>query len=112
RGSSSFAATLTADGRVYLEYGSVAILDGLAGWSCGEDAATPEQDLSALRYVDGAAGLGQGTEAALFEVFTAGDNDLSGLQLMLCARSGSDDDGDGWTELCGDPDDSDPTVTP
>ncbi|MCB9745489.1 MAG: putative metal-binding motif-containing protein [Alphaproteobacteria bacterium] len=111
-GDNTFAATLLADGRVYMEHEAVAARDGLAGWSCGVDSGAAEQDLSALPYVPGSVGRGQGTEAAVFEIFTGGDNDLDGSQLMLCGWSGLDADGDGWTDQCGDPDDSDASVTP
>ncbi|MCB9758477.1 MAG: putative metal-binding motif-containing protein [Alphaproteobacteria bacterium] len=110
----TFAAVLLGDGRVLLKYGALGIPDGLAGWSCGTDPSATEVDLSDWddHPVWGSAGLGQGTESAFFEVFTSADNDLDGRILMLCGTAGTDSDGDGWTDTCGDPDDTDASVVP
>ena len=39
-------------------------------------------------------------------------SDVSGQTFTFCVNSGTDSDGDDWTDECGDPDDSDSSVTP
>ena len=60
----------------------------------------------------GSAGIGQGTEDSVYEVFTSSDYDLDDTTLMFCANLGEDLDLDGWTTDCGDEDDSDASVHP
>ena len=48
------------------------------------------------------------------EVFSdlGSPNDLQGAPLDFCLTAGEDLDLDGWTQLCGDGDDSDPATSP
>ncbi|MFN7145913.1 MAG: putative metal-binding motif-containing protein, partial [Myxococcota bacterium] len=112
-GSNTFAVILHESGRVYLEYGSLVATDGLAGFSCGRGATT-ETDLTnawANRVAD-QIGVGTGTDSQVHEVFTTSDNDLDDQGFWICANPGVDADGDGWSESCGDEDDTDRTVYP
>jgi hypothetical protein len=64
-------------GRFTLDYGAVSATDGAAGYSCGGKETTgfePETDLSAFR-LPFILGL---DKPAVYEVFTAADNDLDG----------------------------------
>ncbi|MBM4365041.1 MAG: hypothetical protein FJ102_02425, partial [Deltaproteobacteria bacterium] len=115
--SSTFAIVLMDDGRIYLEYDALSMSDGLAGFSCNRAVTEAEVDLSseAANLAYGAKGIGTGTEDMVYEIFTGsgGDvNDLDEAKFFLCGNAGSDGDGDGWTEECGDSDDSDPSVFP
>lgn len=61
---------------VRIDYGAVSALDGLAGVSCGLFATNgiePEVDLSSF----GNHKISLDSEAAAYEIFTAGDNDLA-----------------------------------
>ena len=110
----SFTMTLTADGGAVVHYDRLDSGVFLAGWSCGTGEATAV-DLSAemQSYPDGGAGLGQGTEDALYELFTASSPaDLRGSTLRYCAGQGVDADNDGWSTACGDFDDSAVTLYP
>jgi hypothetical protein len=102
------------DGFMLFEYDGLTTTDGLIGWSCG--TTTTETDLSAQVPHDGAYGIGNGVEAGIFEHFAgAGSSDPNGMEdkvLWLCGTAGDDNDGDGYTDLCGDPDDTDNTVHP
>ncbi|MCB9744034.1 MAG: hypothetical protein H6740_15645 [Alphaproteobacteria bacterium] len=112
-GSNTFSAILHSDGWIQFNYDSVDSIDSIVGWSCATDTSITETDISAA-YADlpsGSAGLGQGTEAAYYEEFVD-DFDLNGWAVRLCGWSGTDGDGDGWTDECGDPDDADASVTP
>ena len=119
-GSSSTRVTGHAiffpDGRVQVGYGTVAITDGLAGWSCGGASASTEVNLGAVMddVSDASGAYGQGTESNVWELYSGGTdaNDLSAEVLVYCARAGVDADGDGWTTSCGDTDDSDAAVFP
>ncbi len=117
----TFAFTLLADGRFFLDYGTVNVTDGLAGWSCGTGSTTSgasnyvaESDLSALRSAlpAGANGIRTGSTHGVYEVFTSSDNDLDNQLFMFCPTNGTDADADGWTTECGDRDDADATVYP
>jgi len=109
---STFSMVLLEDGRVLLDYAEVGISDGLVGWSCGNGSSgVTTADLSASSIEEGAAGIGQGTEDGYYEYFTSG-NDVEGHTFMFCVNSGDDNDGDGWTDECGDTDDDDATVSP
>ena len=101
----TFSIILLADGRVWTEHDSITAADGLTGWSCGTGDAADTADVTAARAaLTTAAGIGRGTEDALYELFLTG-NDLSGSSTPWCVQSGSDDDGDGTTGACGDADD-------
>jgi hypothetical protein len=112
----SFTVAIGADGRVTMDFER---LDGTAfgvGWSCGEGDLVDPTDLSRAmaNRPDGGDGLGQGTEGTVFEVFSPGGttSDLEGGHLTFCGSRGTDSDNDGWSDLCGDPDDADVTIYP
>ncbi|HCH66290.1 MAG TPA: hypothetical protein DFR83_26030, partial [Deltaproteobacteria bacterium] len=98
----------------------------LVGYSCATDAAIPETDLSEQVAHAGAAGIGNGTESAIFEWFGyewdgstssfpgegVDQMDLTGSVLFFCGTGDVDADGDGYTTVCGDTDDDDATVHP
>ncbi|HND30327.1 MAG TPA: MopE-related protein, partial [Myxococcota bacterium] len=75
--SNTFALTLLADGRVFVQYEGVDAGDGLVGISCGGGAAAAMSDVSTLLTTQpgAAAGLGNGVDALFYEVF-GGNNDL------------------------------------
>ena len=112
----TFSMILLDDGRVLLTYENISPTDGLAGWSCGSGAAgASEVDLTAEvdSIPEGSVGIGEGTETGVYEVFVGGSaNDLDNETLMFCVNSGTDSDGDGWTDECGDPNDFDASITP
>ena len=112
--TNDFGVVLFDDGRVMWDFGSMSVSDGMVGWSCGTGSGDAV-DWSTER-VGGNEGLptvGTGTEDAMYEQFSYSDPmDLGESTLWSCASAGSDLDGDGWTDVCGDPDDSDATVTP
>jgi hypothetical protein len=112
--TNDFGVILFADGRIMWDFGAMSSSDGIVGWGCGTGSGD-EVDWSVER-VDGTEGLptvGSGTEDAMWQQFTYSDaNDLAESTLWGCATAGDDNDGDGWTDTCGDPDDSDPGVTP
>ncbi len=116
---------LLADGRIVLDYGDVVSKEALVGWSCGpaEDgtvnpgAIWPATDLSTWTYLApwDSLGIGMGTEEAVYQLYTDGLLnwfDTPETSIVYCVNSGADSDGDGWTDDCGDPDDSDASVTP
>jgi len=112
--SNSFSLTLFDDGRLMWDFGSMAATDGLVGWGCGTGTGE-EVDWSAEREVgtEGLPTVGIGTEDAMWQLFDWSDyNDLSDSTLWSCGTAGDDDDGDGYTDVCGDPDDTDSSVTP
>ncbi|MCB9759886.1 MAG: putative metal-binding motif-containing protein [Alphaproteobacteria bacterium] len=114
RDTNTFSAILLDDGRVILTYPELYVTDGIIGWSCGDGADVDETDLSAdwaAKPAD-AAGLGTGTESAVYERYKSDDNDAAGATWWFCGTAGDDADGDGWTTVCGDADDSDPSVYP
>jgi Lamin Tail Domain/Putative metal-binding motif len=109
------SVVMMESGRIYIEYGNVGPTDGLMGWSCG-GGTTSETDISAAfaALSEGNNGIGSGTEDAIVELFTGSTDpfDLDNYNLMFCVNSGSDLDGDGYTDECGDTDDTDATVHP
>jgi hypothetical protein len=81
-GANSFSVTLRPSGAFDVLYGNMTALNGLAGRTEGGGVPDPgELDLSG---VPPPIGTGSGT---VYELFDAGDNDLSGLTLQygLCA---------------------------
>ncbi|MCP4867820.1 MAG: hypothetical protein GY898_03785 [Proteobacteria bacterium] len=110
--ASTFSVVLEESGRIILDYPSLETDDGLIGFSCATDSGVPETDLSTAPLIGPDGHIGSGTEAALYEQFGPGDLDLNGSYLILCGTRGTDSDGDGWTDECGDPDDSDALVVP
>jgi hypothetical protein len=107
-----FAVVIRDDGRILFDYSDMQLTDGLAGWTCGGGSSTDLTD-AWLDHTEGTAGIGTGTETGLYEVFSASNpNDTEDWLLHLCGTAGTDSDGDGWTDVCGDPDDTDGSVTP
>ncbi len=107
----TFSIILLADGRIQVDINQVQMSDGLSGWSCGAGGSAVTTDLSALSAPVDARGFGTGTETQMYQYFASG-NDLDQLTFMYCATAGDDLDGDGWTDVCGDLDDTDPAVHP
>ncbi|MCB9742319.1 MAG: putative metal-binding motif-containing protein [Alphaproteobacteria bacterium] len=105
---------LLDDGRFITMYPQLSVRDGLVGWSCGDEPSVSETDLSDdwANLASGAQGLGTGTDLAVFEHFKSSDNDAAGAAWTFCGNGGSDADGDGWTDVCGDTDDADASVYP
>ncbi len=115
--TNTFTYILRDDGRIVLAYGEMNAADGLVGWTCGTgrdpSAVDLTEELTAIP--EGSLGIGAGTEDAVYEYFSGsgvGIGDVSDQIFHFCVNSGTDGDGDGWTDECGDPDDSDPGVTP
>ena len=112
--TNDFSLTLFDDGRAMWDFGSMASYDGMVGWACGTGAGD-EVDWSAEREVgtEGLPTVGAGTEDAMWQLFQWSDkNDLDDSTLWSCVTAGDDADGDGYTDVCGDPDDSDSGVIP
>ena len=119
-----FGMILLADGRIVLDYGDVTGKQALVGWSCGpgdgiasDTASWPPTDLVDWTYTApwDSLGIGMGTEDAFYHRYTGGITaafDMPRRSLIFCVSAGTDDDGDGWTDACGDPDDGDASVTP
>jgi MYXO-CTERM domain-containing protein len=107
--ANNFELILWVDGMATITYGDVDETDGLVGFSCG-DTDVVSVDFTEINDDI----IGQGTEDALYEQFSdlGSPNDLGGEQLDLCLTAGVDDDGDGWTDACGDCDDFDATAFP
>jgi hypothetical protein len=111
--TSTFSVVIFEDGRMLMEYGNVAATDGLVGWSCAPGGSLTEIDVTSSynNRALGAWGIGQGLESYSYELFGT-DNDLDNRILRFCGGSGVDEDGDGWSDACGDLDDLDPSVYP
>jgi large repetitive protein len=110
--SNTFGIVIMSDGTILLEYDGIDEVDPLVGWACGTGSGS-SVDLSAAwaaRSPD-AAGIGTGTELSYYQDFSSGF-DLDGETLYLCGTQGTDGDGDGYTDECGDPDDTDASATP
>ncbi|HKQ97022.1 MAG TPA: pre-peptidase C-terminal domain-containing protein [Candidatus Polarisedimenticolia bacterium] len=86
-GSNTFAIALhRSSNQIDLTYGALSATDGLSGLSCGVRVTTgfeTEVDLSAL--AGGSGSISPRTATAVFENFTAGDNDLDNLALLVSA---------------------------
>jgi len=112
--TNDFGIILFDDGRMMWDFGSMSVSDGMVGWGCGTGTGDAV-DWSAERAtgVEGLPTLGSGTEDAMYQQFSYSDPmDLGESTLWSCGTAGDDLDGDDWTDLCGDPDDSDASVTP
>ena len=111
----SFTIAMLADGTATVDVDAAPAAVALTGWSCGTGRTT-SLDLSVEMdtYPDSAAGLGQGTEGAVYELWDGVSTltDVEGLALRFCATTGTDADNDGWSDNCGDPDDTAVTITP
>jgi hypothetical protein len=111
----SFTLALLADGTVTVDVEDAPEATAATGWSCGTGGATA-LDLSAEldTHPDLAAGLGQGTEEAVYELWdgTTTLTDLVDQPLRFCTTLGDDTDSDGWSDACGDPDDTAVTTVP
>jgi len=110
----NFTLTLNVDGTANLDFGNVDEAGGLVGFACGDSGLVSEVDLSDYELLANQPMIGQGTEDAVYELFSsiAAPNDLDSAGLELCLTSGDDLDGDGWTDACGDCDDADDTSYP
>jgi len=115
---SANTATLTLfdDGTANIVYGDLSMSDGLVGFSCGDGSTgqVTATDISEYVLLPNAWAIGQGTEDAVYELFNDQDNlnDLENTTIDLCLTGGDDSDSDGWTDVCGDCDDTDATAYP
>ncbi|RME24723.1 MAG: hypothetical protein D6798_10530 [Deltaproteobacteria bacterium] len=114
-GTFVWTTVIMDDGHLFTAYEEMTgASDGLIGWTCGTGGSDyRELDLTAAlgSINEGAFGIGDGTEDAVYEVFVS-SMDVEDRTILYCGTAGSDDDGDGYTDLCGDSDDTDPTVHP
>jgi len=112
-GPSTVTATVVfhEDGLVHMSHESNDITDGLVGVSCGDGTIDDAFDLSDDTWTDLSLGLGQGTENMVHELWTSG-NDIDNTARTFCMQSGTDADGDGWTDDCGDQDDTNDQIYP
>ncbi|NOY25546.1 MAG: hypothetical protein GXP62_06700 [Oligoflexia bacterium] len=116
--ANTFSFLFRSDGRIILEYGGMDAVDGLVGWSCGtgsDGASSVDLTAAIADLPTDSAGIGQGTEQAVYELFAGGtttSGDVADQTFLFCAQAGDDLDGDGWTDTCGDSDDSDPLIYP
>ena len=113
--SNSFSVVLEESGRIVFDFAGVEVLTGLTGWSCGSSGSSNDVDLTEEPPVGLDGGLGGGLESDLYEYFTSPVThpfDLDASVLVLCGTRGVDSDGDGYTDQCGDPDDTDPLLLP
>jgi|GEM_PF-1096847 len=111
-------ATVTFSGAGVAEYtfGALAGAVATVGWSCGSGAPL-SLDLSDPGLPQGVARIGQGAETAVYQVFEGAamggeDLDLANSTVSFCLSAGVDNDGDGWTDSCGDCDDTDAAIYP
>ena len=115
-GPNTATLTLSSVGVATLDYGYLSANVALVGWACDAsnvavvDLDDPDQPATAPR-------VGSGTEDALYEHFQGAANgdedvDLANTTVELCLTAGADSDGDGWTDLCGDCDDTNAFVFP
>jgi hypothetical protein len=81
-GSNTFAITLKRRSRqAVVEYGALSVQDGLAGLACGSQVTSGfENERSLLRH-GSRASVDMRQETAVFEIFTALDNDLAHARL-------------------------------
>ena len=111
--ANNVTVTLYNDGTANFSYGDLSMADGIVGFSCGFAGDVVEADLTDYELLPNAWAIGQGTETAVYEVFTVGNaNDLENEALDFCLSAGDDLDGDGWTDTCGDCDDSAADIFP
>ena len=106
--ANSATLTLWDDGTANLAFGALSMTDGLVGFSCGGTGAVVVTDLSDYTILPNAWAVGTGTESALYELFNdqGNTNDLDNTVIDLCLTGGDDADSDGWTDVCGDCDDT------
>ena len=111
--TNDFGVVLFDDGRIMWDFGSMSSSDGIVGWGCGGYGDEVDWSDERVYGTEGLPTVGSGTEDAMWQQFSYSDpNDLGESTLWSCATAGQDADGDGWSDSCGDPDDSDATVTP
>ena len=116
-GPNTVTLTLTSVGVATLDYGFLSADVAMVGWACAPSGLVTELDLSDPAQPDTAPRVGMGTEDALYQQFAGAANggddlDLQDTTIELCLTGGLDDDGDGWTDLCGDCDDADASTYP
>jgi hypothetical protein len=112
-GSNTFTVVMLDSGLMHFSSIDVYADREMVGWSCGDDSTVTESDLS-VEIADrptGAVGLEAAGARAHYE-FMCSDWDLLGQSWMMCGTAGTDSDGDGWSDLCGDLDDGDASVYP
>jgi hypothetical protein len=91
--TNSFSIVLFDDGRIMLEYGALAMTDGMAGFSCGRTAGSSSDLTAQMDALDAAWGIGTGTDNYLYEVFTTSStNDLDNTIVRLCGNPNSSRD--------------------
>ena len=107
----TYSVIFLADGTFIIQWEELGTNDlhGITGWSCGVNEGSAI-DINEYPVISGAAGIGSGTEFGLYEDF--GTVDLSNMVRRFTATAGTDLDGDGWTEVGGDPDDEDEQNNP
>jgi hypothetical protein len=95
-GSNSFQITLhRSSNQVDVAYGGLTVTGGLAGLSCGGRVTTgfeTESDLSSL--IKPGQTIAPRTASAIYEIFTAADNDLGGKTLLYNAPNAFKDTGE------------------
>jgi hypothetical protein len=96
RGANTFRITLhRSSNQIDIDYGQLTATGGLAGLTCGRRATSGfegESDLSKLAVPGLLKRLP--VNSAIYEVFTAGDNDLAGLTLRFNAPNRFKDKGE------------------
>jgi len=81
-GSNTFDITLKKDNSATLSYGALSAKDGLAGLSCGGKATSGFENETALAGHGGHT-ISMANDAAVFEIFTESDNDLSNRRVSF-----------------------------
>ena len=112
-GGNTFAVVMHESGLMHFAVDEKNSTDHLTGWSCGDDSTVASTDLSSEidSLAEGAFGLEASGARAHYEYASSGF-DLEGYRWMMCGSGGTDGDGDGWSDLCGDTNDSDATIYP
>ena len=83
-GSNTFAITLSRGAnQATIEYGDLSALDGLAGVSCGGAITSGFELETSLRTVPNRRTINMNHRTAVFEQFSAADNDLAGYELRF-----------------------------
>ena len=115
-GGNSVTVSFGSAGFAEYDFGSLAGDVAIVGWSCGNEAPVVI-DLSDPGVPEAVSRIGQGSESSIYEVFAGAasggvDLDLADTTVSFCLTDGQDLDGDGWSDQCGDCDDSAPSIFP